>query len=60
MKSQLLNKEIRTLMAQKKIAQYEVANELGIAPGTFAHWLQSEITGEKKERILKAIESIEA
>lgn len=58
MKSSLLNTEIRELMKKKGLAQYEVANELGISPGTFAHWLQSEITGEKKERVLRAIENI--
>ena len=58
MKAKYLNTEIRELMAKKGIAQYEVANELGITVYTFSHWLQTEITGEKKERVLRAIENL--
>lgn len=59
MKACLLNVEIRDKMKKKGIRQYEIANELQLAPGTFAHWLQSELTPERKERVLNAIASIE-
>lgn len=58
MKSCMLNTEIRNEMKKRDIRQYEVANELQLAPGTFAHWLQTELTPEKKARVLAAIESI--
>lgn len=59
MKSCMLNTEIRNEMKKRNICQYEIANKLQLAPGTFAHWLQSELTPERKERVLAAIESIE-
>jgi hypothetical protein len=55
----MLNTEIRNEMKKRNICQYEIANKLQLAPGTFAHWLQSELTPERKERVLAAIESIE-
>lgn len=59
MKSCNLNVEIRNKMKERRIYQYEVANQMGLAPVTFAHWLQTELTPERKERVLAAIESIE-
>lgn len=59
-KSIYLNTDIREAIDKKGLALYEVANALGIAPGTFAHWLQRELTQEQREKVLAAIESIEA
>lgn len=58
MKACMLNTEIRDEMKRKNIRQYEIANQMQLSPGTFAHWLQSELTPERKRRVLDAIESI--
>lgn len=55
-----LNADIRAIIKEKGLAQYEIANEIGINPITFSSWLQSELNQERKERVLAAIESIKA
>lgn len=55
MKAQYLNTDIREAIKGKGLAHYEVANALGIATTTFTGWLQTELTPERKERILDAI-----
>lgn len=57
-KSMYLNTDIRETINKKGLALYEIANELQIAPGTFAHWLQKELTQEQREKVLAAIERI--
>jgi orotate phosphoribosyltransferase-like protein len=58
MKSKYMNKDIREAIKKKGICHYEVAQELGIYPETFAKWLAMNLTEEKKERIMKAIEAV--
>lgn len=53
-----LNTDIRRAIDEKKLNLYEVANEMGITPPTFSHWLQKELSQERKEKILAAIENI--
>lgn len=53
-----LNQDVRNAMHEKGLAQYEVANEMGIKPTTLAHWLQKELTEEQKEKVFAAIKSI--
>lgn len=56
MKAQYLNTDIKKAIKEKGLAHYEVANALGIAPTTFSTWLLSELTPERKERVLEAIQ----
>lgn len=53
------NTEIRKLIEKKRLRYYEVARAVGVNPQTFSGWLQTELTDERKERVLKAIESFE-
>ena len=53
------NIEIRELIAKKRLKHYEVAKALGVHRCTFAIWLQTELPQDKKEQIIKAINSIE-
>lgn len=53
-----LNTDIRRAMHEKKLTHYEIANEMGITPPTFSHWLQKELSQEQKERVFAAIDSI--
>lgn len=57
-KSTELNKDVRKAIRAKGLKNYEIANQLGIKPTSFARWLQSEMPQERKERVLAAIESI--
>lgn len=58
MKSSELNKEVRKAMAKKGVRRYEVANHLKIAPNTFQHWLMSELSEERKNMVMQAINEI--
>lgn len=49
------NTEIRQLLDKKRIKYYELAAALKINPCTLSHWLQTELTEERKKKILKAI-----
>jgi predicted XRE-type DNA-binding protein len=52
------NIEIRNLIKQKRLKHYEVAEQLGISEYTFCKWMRTEMTAERKEKVLQAIESI--
>lgn len=52
------NIEIRNKIAEKRLRYYEVAAALGITNSTFSNWLRFELSAEKRERVLRAIESI--
>lgn len=53
------NIEIREAIEKKRLRYYEVAAALGVHPASFSRWLyQSELTGDKKRRILDAIKRI--
>ena len=58
MKSKNYNTDIRNMIRERGLTNYEVANALGVNSGTFNHWLQKEFTQEQRERTLAAIESI--
>ena len=53
-----LNTEVRAIIRAKGLKNYEVANQLGIRPASFSRWLQSEMSQERKELVLEAIENI--
>lgn len=54
----MANLEIRTLIKQYRLKHYEVAEVLGINETTFCRWLRSEMTQERKQLVLSAINSI--
>ena len=51
-----LNKDVRTAIHEKGLAHYEIANAIGIAPISFARWLEKELSEEQKQRVYAAIE----
>ena len=57
MKAKDLNKDTRAAIKKAGLKNYQVANALGIATTTFATWLQSELTPERKKRVKEAIRS---
>ncbi len=54
----LNNIEIRTAIEKKRLKYYVVAAEIGIDACTFSKWLQKELSGERKTRVLDAIARI--
>lgn len=52
------NIEIRQTIEKKRLKYWEVAKEVGIDPATLSKWLRVELEGEKKQRIIDAINKI--
>ena len=57
MKAKYLNTDIRKAIKEKGLKHCEVANGLGIGSTTFSAWLQTELTPERKERVLNVLEN---
>lgn len=53
----LTNLEVRQAINKRRLKYYEVAAALGITQYTFSHWLQIEMSDDKREKVLKAIEN---
>ena len=51
------NIDIRELIQRKRLKYFEVAQAAGINQHTLSHWLQTELSDERRERLLKAIDS---
>ena len=54
----LNNLEIRMMIEKRRLFYWQVARAAGIDPTTLSKWLQQELSQERKERILKAIEEL--
>ena len=52
------NQEIRKIIEESGLKKNQIANEIGITVYTFSHWLQTDLSEERKTRILKAIEKL--
>lgn len=50
------NKDIKQLIVQKRLRQYEVAKELNVSEFTLSRWLNREMNQERREKIMKAID----
>lgn len=53
---QQANLEVRSIMKEKKIFQWQVAVEMGISDVTLVRWLRLPLSDEKKAMVMKAIE----
>lgn len=49
------NNDIRAMIIQSRLKNWEVANRIGIADTTFSVWLRTPLSEQKKERVLTAI-----
>ncbi len=54
------NVEIRGMMKKAGLAQWRVADEIGIGEYTFTRWLRRKLSDERRERVLAAIERLTA
>jgi hypothetical protein len=53
----MTNKELRLMAAGKGIRQWQIAEQLGIAEETLSRWFRKELSPDKKNLILAAIEN---
>jgi len=54
----MFNREIRVSLLMNNIKHYEIAEALGVTEFTFARWLRKELSAERKQHVLKAIETL--
>lgn len=54
----ITNKEIRIKALESGVLYRQIALELGITPESFSRTLRQELEGDKKERVIQAIETI--
>ncbi len=54
----ITNKEIRIKALESGVLYWQIALELGITPESFSRTLRQELEGDKKERVIQAIEAI--
>ena len=52
------NKEIREAIESAGLKYWEVAERIGIDSCNFSKWLRRELTGERRQRTLNAIEEL--
>ena len=51
----MTNAEIKKIIRDRRLFNYEVAAQLGISEFTFSRWFRKELEKDKCERVLKAI-----
>lgn len=54
----LKNQEIRQLIKNSRILQYEIAAQVGVSEYTLCKWFRKPLTDEQQGKILAAIEKI--
>lgn len=54
------NRDIRERIKKAGLAQWRVADEIGIGEYTFTRWLRRKLTDERRERVLAAIERLKS
>ena len=52
------NFELRLYIRKNKILYYELAQEIGITPGTFTKWIKADLSKKQEAKIRQAIENI--
>ena len=52
------NNDIRQMIRVLRLHHYEVAERIGISETTFCVWLRSELTEERRSRVMNAIEDL--
>lgn len=52
-------KEIQNLIKEKRLYQWEVADELHINEFTLSRWLRSTLSKEREKAILQAIKNLQ-
>lgn len=53
-----MNQDLKMLAAGKGVKLWEIAMEFGVTDSTFSKKLRKELTGEDRERFIKAVNSV--
>ena len=51
------NQELRAIIKRSDVRYWQIADAMGISPDTFTRRMRHELTPEKKEAVLDAIET---
>lgn len=54
----MTKKELQDIIKELDIYSWELAREIGISESTYFVWIRADLTGERLERVLSAIERI--
>lgn len=54
------NKEIRKIIKELDFKYWQVAEKIGVSHYTLSVWLRYELTGERLERVQKALDELRA
>lgn len=52
------NSDIRAAIKEHNLRQYQVADKVGVSEFTFVRWLRKELSDERKQIILAAIDEL--
>lgn len=55
----MINEEVKKMMKEKGLFQWQVAEMLGISEWQFSRYLRHELTSNKKSAVIEAIKKIE-
>jgi hypothetical protein len=55
---QVKKEEVKLLMKQNQVKQWEVAEAMGISEFTFCRWLRKDLKGKQLERLNSAIKKV--
>ncbi len=50
------NTEVRKAVFENNLKMYQIAEKIGINSYTLSHWMQTELSPERKARVLNAID----
>ena len=53
-----MNADIREMLRNLRIFHYEIAAQLGINEFTFSRWLRTQLSDERRQQILSAIDCV--
>ena len=53
-----MNNDIKDIIKQKGIKQWQVAEKIGISERTLIVWLRSELNDDRRQKIEKAINAL--
>ncbi len=53
-----MNTDIKNLIKEKELKQWQVAQAIGVSERTLIVWLRSELSEDKRQRIMSAIQRL--
>lgn len=53
-----MNQEIKKIMKEHKVKQWQIAERLGVSEFTFCRWMRHELPEDKKRLVLEAVNAL--